>query len=213
MHDRGSSEAARDDAAERRALKWVLAINLTQVAAAGSVGIASDSAGLIGAALDNLSDAAVYAVSLYAVGRTAVAKSRAATLSGVLLMVVAFALAAEIVRRFVGASEPVGIAMIVTAIVNAATNALNLRLLRPHRDRGVHMSASRIFTANDMVVNGGIVVSGIAVATVHSPLPDLLIGLVLVGVVLNGAREILKDAREARCASTDDARARGANGY
>ncbi len=55
---------------ERRTLRWVLGINFTQVLVAGAVGILADSTGLLGAALDNLGDAAVYTVSLYAVGRT-----------------------------------------------------------------------------------------------------------------------------------------------
>lgn len=189
------------DAAERRTLARVLAINATQVAVAGTVGILADSAGLLGAALDNLGDAAVYIVSLYAVGRTVVAKSRAARLSGVLLIMSALGLLAEVVRRFVGGSEPIGLAMLVVALANAATNLLNLRLLRAHRERGVHLKASWIFTTNDAVVNGGTALSGILVMILDSRVPDLLIGLVVAGMVLKGGWEILGQAREARSAA------------
>ncbi|WP_114089472.1 cation transporter [Thalassospira profundimaris] len=189
------------DAAEKSALKWLLGINFSQVIVAGAVGIVADSTGLLGAALDNVADAAVYVVSLYAVGRTVVAKSRAARLSGVLLIALALGLFGEVIRRFLGASEPIGLAMIVTAIANAATNAVGLRLLRSHRDRGVHLKASWIFTANDMIVNLGIVASGLAVMVLKSPLPDLLIGLVLVGVIIKGGWEILEHAKEARHAA------------
>lgn len=188
---------ARNEA-ERRTLRWVLIINLSQVVLAGTVGIIADSAGLLGAALDNLGDAAVYAVSLYTVGRTAVAKARAAQLSGVLLTVAGLGLLGEVVRRFVGGSEPIGLAMIFTAIVNAATNLLNLRLLRSHRERGVHLKASWIFTTNDMFANLGIVLSGLAVMILGSPVPDLVIGVIVVGIVLHGAWEILTEARQAR---------------
>jgi Co/Zn/Cd efflux system component len=191
-------ELAPSNAAERRTLKWVLGINFTQVIVAGVVGFIADSAGLLGAALDNLSDAAVYVVSLYAVGRAAAAKARAARLSGVLLIVLALLLLGEVVRRYVGGSEPIGLAMILTAVVNAATNLLNLRLLRAHREHGVHLKASWIFTTNDMLANLGIVLSGIAVMVFKSPLPDLLIGLVVVGIVLKGGWDILGEAREAR---------------
>lgn len=187
-----------NDAAERRTLRWVLGINATQVVVAGAVGIAAESTGLLGAALDNLGDAAVYVVSLYAVGRAVAAKARAARLSGVLLIVMALVLLGEIIRRFVTASDPIGWAMILTASANAATNLVNLQLLRSHRERGVHLKASWIFTTNDMIANLGIVVSGIAVMVFKSPLPDLLIGLVVVWIVLKGAWEILEEAREAR---------------
>lgn len=197
MGDDEGSLGARN-AAERRTIRWVLAINATQVLFAGAVGIVADSTGLLGAALDNVADAVVYAVSLYAVGRTIVAKARAASLSGVLLITFALGLFGEVVRRFVLGSEPIGLAMIITAIANAATNLLNLRLLRSHRESGVHLKASWIFTTNDMLANAGIVASGVAVIIFKSPLPDLLIGLAVVAIVIKGGWDILGEAREAR---------------
>ncbi|MFG1377265.1 cation transporter [Xanthobacter sp. VTT E-85241] len=186
------------DAAERKTLMRVLAINFLQVIMAGLVGVIADSTGLLGAALDNLADAGVYAVSIYAVGRTVAAKTRVARLSGILLIVLGLALLMEVLRRFFVGAEPIGLAMIVTAIANAATNLLCLRLLRSHRDRGVHLKASWIFTTNDMLANAGIVVSGAAVMFFRSPLPDLIIGLVVGGIVLKGGWDILKEAREAQ---------------
>ena len=194
--------------AERRTLKWVLGINFTQVLVAGAVGILAQSTGLLGAALDNLGDAAVYAVSLYAVGRTVFAKSRAARLSGVLLIVLALALLVEVIRRFVAGSEPIGLAMIVTALANAATNVVNLRLLRSQRERGVHLKASWIFTTNDMIANLGIVVSGVAVMLFKSSLPDLVIGVLVAAIVLKGGRDILVEAREARRGSAGEGKGR-----
>ena len=193
-----------EDAAERHTLTWVLGINATQVVVAGTVGILADSAGLLGAALDNLGDAAVYVVSLYAVGRTVLAKARAARLSGVLLIVSGLALLGEVIRRFLAGSQPIGLAMILTALANAATNLVNLRLLRAHRERGVHLKASWIFTTNDTIVNGGTAVSGMAVMIFQSPLPDLLIGLLVAGMVLKGGWEILGQAREAHRAAASD---------
>jgi Co/Zn/Cd efflux system component len=190
-------ELNTEDVAERRTLKWVLGINFTQVAAAGAVGILAQSTGLLGAALDNLGDAAVYVVALYAVGRAVVAKARAASLSGVLLIVMALMLLGEIIRRFVMGSDPIGWAMIATAVVNAATNVLNLRLLRSHCEHGVHLKASWIFTTNDMIANLGIVASGTTVMALKSPLPDLLIGLVVAGIILKGGWDILGEARRA----------------
>ena len=70
--DRGDEDEVELDptnAAERRTLLWVRGINFSQVVVAGTVGILPDSTGLLGAALDNLGDAAVYGVSLYAIGR------------------------------------------------------------------------------------------------------------------------------------------------
>lgn len=184
--------------AERKTLKQVLGINMFQVVMAGAVGIFADSTGLLGAALDNLSDAAVYIVSLYAVGKGVKAKARAATLSGILLFILGLGLAFEVIRRFITETDPIGWAMIITAIVNAASNLVAMRLLRSHSEKGVHMKASIIFTGNDMLVNLGIVVSGIAVMLLKSSYPDLLIGLIAAGIVIWGGIRILNHARKAR---------------
>ena len=206
-HDEDEIELDAHSAAERRTLAWVLGINLAQAVVVGAVGLAADSTGLMGAALDNLADGGVYAISLYAVGRTAIAKSRVARVSGTFLIVLGLGLLAEVLRRFAAGANPIGLAMIVTAVANAATNLLCLRLLRSHREGGVHLRASWIFTTNDMLVNASIVVSGVAVMVFNSPRPDLLIGLVVVGVVLHSGWEILELARAARRAA--DAPARG----
>lgn len=182
--------------AERRTLRLVLVINLSQAALAGIVGFFADSTGLMGAALDNLADAGVYIVSLYAVGRSALAKSRAAYLSGTLLIILGLGLLIEVVRRFVAGGEPAGILMIVTAIINALSNLFCIKLLSSHKDKGAHMKASMVFTGNDMIVNLGIVVSGIMVIVFNSPLPDLVIGLIVVGISIKGGIEILREANE-----------------
>jgi len=122
-------------------------------------------------------------------------------LSGALLIILGVGLLAEVLRRFFVGAEPIGLAMIVAAVANAATNLICLRLLRSHRDQGVHMQASWIFTTNDMLANAGIAVSGAAVMFFASPLPDLIIGLVVGGLVLKGGWEILQEARDARRAS------------
>jgi len=197
------------NADERRTLRWVLGINFIQVLVAGTVGVLAHSSGLLGAALDNLGDAAVYAVSLYAVGRTVIAKARAAKMSGVLLIVLAFGLFGEVLRRFFSGAEPIGMAMVVTALANAATNFLCLRLLRAHREDDVQFKASWIFTTNDMLANAGIALSGVMVMVFKSSLPDLLIGIVVVAIVLKGGWEILKEAREARLSTSDTDRGSG----
>lgn len=185
------------DLAERRTLWKVLAINFLQVAVAGVVGFIADSAGLIGSALDNMGDAAVYAVSLYAVGRTLLAKSRAARLSGVFLIISGLLFLVELIRRFQEGSDPVGLAIILTAVFNTASNMIALRLLKSHRGTGVHLDASWIFTSNDMIANAGIVLSGILVILFRSALPDLIIGILVVGFILRGGWEILEKARKA----------------
>ncbi len=184
-------------AADRRILWLVLLINLGQCLAGVGVGLWASSTALIGAGLDNLADAAVYGVSLYAVGRSPAVKVRAARLSGWLLIGLAVMLFVEVLRRFFGGEAPVGLAMMVMAAINAALNIVCLRLLRRHRGQDVNFKASAIFTSNDSIVNLSIVLSGALVMWWGSNLPDLILGLVVSAIAAKGGREILAEAAEA----------------
>ena len=184
------------NAEDRKILRSVLLINLGQSAAGIGLGIWAASTALMGAGLDNLADASVYAVSLYAVGRAAMVKVRAARLSGYLLLGLAALLLVEVLRRFAGGEEPVGLAMMGIAAANATLNLVCLRLLRRHRGEDVNFKASAIFTNNDSIVNGAVVLSGVLVMWLGSNVPDLVLGLVVAGIAANGGREILREASE-----------------
>jgi len=184
------------NAADRKILRSVLLINLAQSAAGISIGLWAASTALMGAGLDNLADASVYAVSLYAVGRAAMVKVRAARLSGFLLIGLAALLLVEVLRRFAGGEEPVGPAMMAMAALNAALNLVCLRLLRRHRGEDVNFKASAIFTSNDSIVNGAVVLSGVLVMGFGSNIPDLVLGVIVAGIAANGGREILREASQ-----------------
>jgi len=53
------------------------------------------------------------------------------------------------------------------------------------------MTASYIFSANDVIANLGVIAAGVLVAWTASPYPDLIIGTIIGLVVLSGARRIL----------------------
>lgn len=182
------------NSADRKILMAVLLINLAQSVAGVGIGLWAASTALIGAGLDNLADASVYAVSLYAVGRAVQVKVRAARLSGFLLIGLGIMLFAEVVRRFFGGEEPVGPAMMVMAAANAILNVVCLRLLKRHRGEDVNFTASAIFTNNDSVVNGAIVLSGVLVMWLGSSIPDLVLGVIVAAIAVNGGRDILMRA-------------------
>lgn len=201
MNDDDDEFAAMDlassNAQDRRILWYVLLINLAQSALGMGVGVWASSTALIGAALDNLADASVYAVGIYAVGRSVRAKVAAARLSGWLLIGLSILLVGEVMRRFMGSEAPIGPAMMVMAGVNAAINVYCLRLLKRHKGEDVNFKASAIFTSNDSIVNMAILVSGLLVLWLGSNVPDLVLGVVSALFAANGGREILEHARKA----------------
>jgi hypothetical protein len=65
----------------------------------------------------------------------------------------------------------------------------DLVLVRRHREGGVHMRASLIFSTNDTLANAGVILAGALVAWSGSPIPDLLIGTVI-SLLVHAARRI-----------------------
>ena len=176
---------------ESGTLRWLLGINAVLFVVEMTAGLIAHSTGLIAESLDNFADAAVYGLALYAVGHSVKMQVRAAHLSGVLQLILAVGVLAEVVRRFVFGSEPESLVMMGIAFIALIANTTCLLLISKHREGGAHMKASWIFSANDVVINLGVITAGALVAWTGSNYPDLIIGSIAGIIVLNGARRIL----------------------
>jgi Co/Zn/Cd efflux system component len=198
-------EGELDEAAEmeRRTLWVLLAINGGMFLIEATTGWLADAAGLVADSLDMLADASVYAIVLLAVGRSRRLQANAATVSGVLQVSLGALVVLDVLRRFVVGSEPVSLLMMAVGGIALAANATCLALIAKHRHGGVHMRASYVFSANDVIANVGVIVSGVLVLLLRSRLPDLLIGAAIAVIVIRGGFKILREAHVARDA--DDA--------
>ncbi len=179
---------------QRRVLILLLAINGVMFIAEIVAGIMGDSTALIADSLDMLADAAVYAIGLYAVGRSLLVKAKAAHVSGILQIVLGLGVLFDIVRRTVVGSEPESVMMIAVGIVALIANTICLVLIYKHRQGEVHMRASWVFSKNDVIANLGVISGGFLVAYTGSPYPDLFIGLIIAAIVIRGGIHIIKDA-------------------
>jgi len=170
-------------------------INAVMFAVELVAGWLGESAGLLSDSLDMLADASVYAVAMSAVRRSAARQRTAARIAGWLELLLALGVLAEVGRRAAYGSEPEAPIMMVIAAVALVANVACMVLLHRHRHGGIHMRASWIFSANDVVANLGVIAAGGLVLWTGSPIPDLVIGTVIGLVVLRGALRILKLAR------------------
>ena len=84
--------------------------------------------------------------------------------------------------------------MIVVGAVALIANVTGLLLIAKHRQGGVHMRASWIFSKNDVIANLGIILSGALVIILGSRFPDLVIGAAIATIVIRGGFEILREA-------------------
>lgn len=187
-------ELEEADALERRTLWSLLAINASMFVVEAVAGWLWESTGLIADSLDMLADATVYGIGLYAVGRPLMAKARAAFASGVSQIALGIGVLGDVARRFLVGSDPISALMIAVGAVALVANVTCLLLIAKHRQGGVHMRASWIFSKNDVIANLGVIFSGALVIVLGSRFPDLVIGAAIATIVIRGGFEILREA-------------------
>ena len=185
-----------EDKRQRKVLWVVLAINAAFFVIEITFGIVSHSMGLIADSLDMMADALVYGMSLAVVGAAVARKKRVALWSGMMEFIPAIIGLAEVIRRFIGAEMmPDFRAMIGISILALAANSVCLWLLQRMKSGDPHIRASVIFSANDVIINLGVIVAGLLVWWLDSRIPDLVVGIVVFLIVLRGAIKMLKLAR------------------
>lgn len=180
---------------QQRKLLWsVLIINFAFFGIEMTTGLISKSMGLVADSLDMLADSFVYGISLLAVGKSLTRKKRIARLAGYFQIVLAVIGFAEVLRRFFGSETlPDFNIMIVVSIFALIANGVCLYLLQKSKSKKeAHMQASMIFTSNDIIINLGVIAAGLLVNWLDSSTPDLVIGSIVFGLVIQGAVRILK---------------------
>lgn len=186
------------DQSQRQVLYWLLGINATMFVIEMGIGLLADSTALIADSLDMLADAVVYGVALYAIGKSLLHKANAARISGFFQMALGVLIIIDIVRRSIYGSEPVSGLMMAMGAVALVANVICLVIIRKQKNEEVHMRASWIFSANDVIANLGVIFAGVLVFWLDSRWPDLVIGVIVSCVVLRGAKMILEDAGNER---------------
>lgn len=194
MSDCGCHMEAKN-AAERKTLRTLLLINGTMFVIGIVGGVLAHSTALIADSLDNFADASVYTMSLYAVGKSAHLKNRAATLSGVFQITLAVMVVVDVIRRFYSGSSPESGWMMAISLLTLIGNSYGLYLLFRHRKGDVHMRASWIFTQNDVIANFSVFIAGLLVTIFNSRFPDLIVGLGITSLVVWGGISIIQDAK------------------
>ena len=177
---------------EAKTLKYVLGINFTMFVVEIILGFYAESTGLLADGLDMLADSFVYGLSLFAVGKSIAMKHKAAYFSGIMQISLGLLCLVEVGRKFYFGSEPLSNYMIVVSVIALIANLWCLILIHKHKDGEVHMKASWIFSANDVIVNTGVIFSGALVYFLKSNVPDLIIGGIVSLVVIRGGISIMK---------------------
>ncbi|NQD38269.1 cation transporter [Permianibacter sp. IMCC34836] len=179
---------------QRRVLWVTLSLNGAMFLAEFIAGWLAGSTALMADSLDMFADAAVYGVSLYAVGHSLQLKARAAVLNGSLQWLLGLLILVEVGRRSWLGTAPEPVAMTVLGLLALLVNTTCFLLLTRFRKGDINLRATWICSRNDMIGNVGVVLAAGLVAWLNSPWPDRVVGFVMAVIILRSAWRILGEA-------------------
>lgn len=199
--------------AYRRALSAVIVINIVGFVVVAIGSWLADSAALAANTLDFAADAATYALSLWAIGKSVQVRSGAALCKSASLAAMATAILGLAVWRAITGASPEGGAISGLGLFGAAANLLAALLLVRFREGDANVRSVWLCTRNDLVQCLAVAATGVAVLVTGSRWPDLLVGVLLAGVFFRSAWQItaqaLAERREVRAQGNSITHSRG----
>lgn len=186
--------ATPPDARYRRVLWVALALNggmfLTEIVA----GLAAGSASLQADAVDFLSDAANYEISLSVIGLALVWRSRAALVKGVSMGLLGLWVAGNTIWHAVTGTLPQAEVMGVVGVLALLVNGGVALLLYRYRGGNSNMRSVWICSRNDALGNVAVMLAAAGVFGTGTGWPDIIVASVMAALSLWGAVQIVSHA-------------------
>jgi len=178
----------------RRVLWVVLALNGAMFVVEFGAGWVADSAALMADSLDMLGDAAVYGLSLYALGRSARWRAGAALAKGLAMAAFGLFVLGDVGAKAWLGAVPAAPLMLRFALLALAANLVCAVLLVRFRGGEINMRSTWLCSRNDVLANLGVLGAGGLVALTGSPWPDLAAGLTIATLFLHSALGVVRQA-------------------
>ena len=178
----------------RRVLVVVLLLNALMFVVEFGAGLIAQSASLMADSIDMLGDAAVYGLSLFALGRSLRWRAGAALIKGGFILVLGLGVIAEIGVKIAWGVPPESGLMLVAGTMALAANLACLALLWPYRAHDVNLSSTFACSRNDVVANVGVLVAAGAVSMTESAWPDILVASAIAILFIRSSLKVIGDA-------------------
>lgn len=189
--------ASRPDAALRRAICAVALLNLGYFGIEFAVALAIDSVSLFADSVDFLEDASVNLLILLALGWSLRARARVGMGLAAILLVPALATLWALWSKLHLPLPPTPVPLTLTGLGAMAVNFGCATLLVRFRHHSGSLTRAAFLSArNDVFANIAIVVAGGLTAFTHSVWPDVVVGVGIMLMNADAAREVWQAARE-----------------
>jgi Co/Zn/Cd efflux system component len=189
----------------RRTVLIVALLNLAYFGVEATVAQAIGSVSLFADSVDFLEDAAVNLLVLLALGWSLRARSSAGIGMAGILLVPGIATLWTAWEKFGAPVAPDAGALTLTGAGALLVNGACAFMLARVRGHGGSLSRAAFLSArNDVLANAAIIAAGLATAATLSPWPDLVVGLGILAMNLDAAKEVYEAAMDERRSSDDD---------
>lgn len=154
------------------------------------------SVSLLANALDFLSDAANYGISLFVLGKSLRAKANASLVKGASLGLVGLWVAFETLQHALQPELPKPLTMTLISIVGLAVNIGCAVLLYRYRGGDSNRESVWICSRNDAIGNVAVILAAGGVFVSATAWPDIIVAAILGYLALSGAWQIIRSARK-----------------
>jgi len=180
--------------AYKNALWAVIAINGAMFIVEMLGGALSHSMALRADALDFLGDSLTYAISLIAIGMSLRVRAAAAMFKGISLAAMGLAVFGFSIWHFFITTVPDAPTMGGIGLLALAANVASVLILLKFKDGDANVRSVWLCSRNDAIGNVAVIIASGLVALTHSKYPDLVVALLMSGLFLSSAWQILRQA-------------------
>ena len=188
------SDPHRGNAAYRRLLWAVLAINAVTFAVEVGAGLAAGSAALQADAIDFLGDAANYGISLFVVGMALRYRAMAALAKGGTMGLFGLWVIGTALWHAAQGTLPSAFTMGAVGFAALAANAASFGLLWAYRGGDANMYSAWICTRNDVLGNLAVLLAAAGVLGTGTGWPDVIVATIMAGLALQGAWIVVRQS-------------------
>ena len=178
----------------KRRLWIVILLNAVMFIVEMSAGYAAQSQALQADALDFLGDAMTYGLSLAVIGASIRIRANAALAKGVSLLLMGTWVLGSTIYQALYIGVPKAEIMGIIGFLALASNLASVILLIPYKDGDANVRSVWLCSRNDAIGNVAVMLAAIGVWWTSTGWPDVVVALIMAGLFLSSATQIVQQA-------------------
>lgn len=178
-----------------RKILWIaLIINLAMFVIEIISGLNANSVSLLADAIDFFGDAMNYGISLAVLSMSLMWRARAALFKGFTMGAFGLFVLASAVLSYMQGHVPEPYTMGAIGLLALITNVSAAIMLYAYREGDANMQSVWLCSRNDAIGNVAVMIAAFGVFGSGSAWPDLLVGVIMAGLGLSAAVQVIKKA-------------------